>query len=88
MYKSKNPILSASGNGISFYVITGSADSLRPFGIMAEMDNDKSDAEIVENIFFTSEEAAACCKWLSENEVFPVTLCDVLGNFYPVALNY
>ncbi|MBO4940858.1 MAG: hypothetical protein J6D15_01430 [Clostridia bacterium] len=88
MYKSKNPILSASGNGISFYVITGNADSLRPFGIMAEMDNDKSDAEAVENIFFTSEEAAACCKWLAENEVFPVTLCDVLGNFYPVALNY
>ena len=88
MNKSKNLILSASGNGISFYVISDNMDALRPFGIMAEMDNDKSDAEIVENIFFTPEEAAACCKWLAENEVYPVTLCDVLGNFYPVVLNY
>ncbi|MBQ9758010.1 MAG: hypothetical protein IJW15_06335 [Clostridia bacterium] len=88
MQESKNPILSASANGISFYVISTGSDSLRPFGIMSVMDNDASDNAVAENIFFTGEEAAACCKWLAENEVFPVTLCDVLGNFYPVALNY
>ena len=88
MHKSKNPIFSVSENGINFYVITADSDNLRPFGIMAEMDNDKSDIETVENIFFTKEEAQACCKWLAENEVFPVTLCDVLGNFYPVTLKY
>ncbi len=72
----------AAADGISFYVVNNDTAFPRPFGIMATMDNDRTDSAIIENIFFTREEAEKCCMWLAENSVFPVTLSEVLNNLY------
>ena len=71
-----------SSHGIRYCVITGDPGSERRFGICATMENDQSDTDSVKNLFFSKEEASECCRWLAENNVFPVTLCEVLGDLY------
>ncbi len=73
--------LKHSANGINYYV-TQNACSARPFGIVAELALDSTDTASANGLFFTAEEADACCKWLAENEVYPITLCEVLENLY------
>ena len=82
MCENKQFDIVASSNGISYYVTTNSTGTERRFGVGATLDNDQSDTGIVENIFFTMEEATECCKWLAENDVFPVTLSEVISDFY------
>ena len=78
-----NKELKHSAFGINYYVIKNGITE-RPYGIMAELASDCSDHAVVEGLYFTEAEAAACCKWLAENEVYPVTLCEVLDNVYSV----
>ncbi len=84
MCKNRNLGLAASRSGINYYILYSSIDSDRPFGIMATMELDTSDTNLAENLFFTKEEALQCCLWLAENQVFPVTLCEVLENLYSI----
>ncbi len=76
-----NQELKHSANGISYYVNKNS-DSVRPYGITAVLESDSMDKMSTGELFFTAEEAVACCKWLAENEVYPITLCEVLENLY------
>ena len=73
--------LKHSNNGINYYVIKSEHPS-RHYGICAEMQDDKSDIAYANNLFFTETEADRVCKWLADNEVYPVTLCEVLANLY------
>lgn len=82
MLESKNLGLAASSEGINFYVLCSDEGVDRRYGIMASMETDKEDSGVAENLFFTKEEAVKCCLWLAENQVFPVTLCEVMENFY------
>ena len=76
-----NKELKHSAFGINYYVTKDSTDE-RPYGIMAELASDCSEQATAENLYFTEAEATACCKWLAENEVYPVTLREVLDNVY------
>lgn len=79
----KDATLSTSANGINYYVTHSSDESsFRPFGILAAMAEDNTDSMIAEGLFFTEAEALAYCKWLAENEVYPISLCEVLANIY------
>ncbi len=78
----KNLGLAASSYGINYSVVYDEASDFRPFGILAESDSDKEDSKIAESLFFTKEEAVSCCLWLAKNQVYPITLCEVLQNFY------
>lgn len=72
-----------SSQGITYHIIFSQDTEVpRRFGITAIMDTDADDCASVENIFFTEAEATAYCRWLAENDVFPVSLCDVLANIY------
>ena len=82
MQESKNLGLAASFDDINFYVLCSNENVDRPYGIMASTETDKEDLGVAENLFFTKEEAVKCCLWLAENQVFPITLCEVMENFY------
>ena len=82
MDKNSSTELIVSADGINFYIISSDATVPHPFGIAATMDTDPTDSAVIENMFFTHEEAEKCCLWLADNSVFPVTLCDVLSNLY------
>lgn len=69
-----------SGSGISYYVIYDVENDGAGYGIYAEADNDTTDSKCVRKIFFTEEEAVLRCKWLCENQVYPVALIDTLKN--------
>ena len=67
-------------HGILFYV---TERSLSPrYGIYAVMESDTEDKNSAEGIFFTKEEAVQCCEWLAENEVYPITLTEVLADLH------
>lgn len=68
-----------SDGGISYYVTYDEGDNAG-YGIYAELDDEKSDSMCVRKIYFTEEEAVLRCKWLCENQVFPISLRDVLVN--------
>ncbi len=83
MYKvdRENPVISQ--NGISYYVAKREyCDGERCFGIFATFGKDCSEHELKEDLFFTLSEAEACCKWLAKNEVYPITISEVLENVY------
>ena len=82
MCTNRNLGLAASKGGINYYILFNSTEPKHPFGIMAVMEQDKSDVDFVENMFFTKEEALQCCLWLADNQVFPITLSEVLENRY------
>lgn len=71
-----------SSSGIKYCIFTETTETERPFGIYAVMEDDRNDNGSVERIFFTEEEAAACCNWLAENEVFPISLSEVISDLY------
>ena len=80
----KNPSQThTSTGGTNFQVVYNkNSNSFKHYGISATMREDPQDCSIIENLFFTDAEAEAYCRWLAENDVYPVTLCDVLANVY------
>lgn len=82
MNQCENCELITSANGIDYFVINKQSANPRTFGILAVMQNDDKDTGCTENIFFTKEEAQKCCMWLADNQVYPITLSEVLENFY------
>lgn len=77
----ENPVISK--NGISYYVAKReSCNDERCFGIYATFGEDSLEHELREDLFFTFSEAEACCKWLAKNEVYPITISEVLENVY------
>jgi hypothetical protein len=74
-----------SENGINYCVICDkNLTTGRRFGIMATLSGDETDSNAVDNLFFTKAEAEEYCHWLAENEVYPVSLCEVLENIYHI----
>ncbi len=84
MNQCKNRELVTSVEGIDYFVIREESENPRPFGIFAASTNDPEDIGVSQHLFFTREEACKCCLWLADNQVYPITLCDVLDNFYRV----
>ena len=84
MCKNKELDVITSANGVKYCVTTEPLNPERPYGIYTFMEDDQTDDGSAENIFFTKEEATACCNWLADNEVFPVTLSEVLSDLYLV----
>ena len=83
MLNKSKTVTKSTESGISYSVIfSGEASQERPYGILAVMENDKDDFGVAENLFFTEVEAIECCKWLARNTVYPVTLKDVMANFF------
>ncbi len=83
MNESFDKKLVLSAHGINYYTVCSNiSENNRAYGIFAEVTDDKSDFGVVENLFFTQAEATEYCKWLAENEVYPITLCEILGNIY------
>ena len=83
MFNKNKTITKDTEAGISYSVICSKDDAAeRPYGILAVMDNDENDFGVAENLFFTEGEAIECCKWLAQNNVYPITLKDVMANFF------
>lgn len=82
MNKGENRELVTSVEEIDYFVTQGSSENSRPFGVIAASQKDPEDICMAENLFFTREEACKCCMWLADNQVDPITLCEVLDNFY------
>lgn len=72
--------LIANGNGINYYVTDFENENEPRYGIAEVMENDPTDKNCTDNVFFTHEEAARRCHWLCENEVYPISLLDALRN--------
>lgn len=75
-----NKVLVVEKFGINYYITRTEAENEPAYGISVIMKEDPSDANFAENLFFTEEEAKRRCEWLSENQVFPVSLHEVLRN--------
>lgn len=87
MYTLKDNQPCARCNEVCYYVISSRTPAYgRSYGILAVSQDDKTLCEEVENLFLTEKEAQACCNWLSENEVYPLTICEVLHNVYSFLL--
>jgi hypothetical protein len=72
-----------SSGGTCFQVLcSGESDVPRCYGIKATSTTDAEDFATAENLFFTQSEATEYCRWLAENDVYPISLCDVLANIY------
>ena len=83
MYKTTEKDLVISMHGINYYVIYNkNSESNRYYGILAESSDDSTDFQTAENLFFTHTEAEEYCRWFAENEVYPITLCEVLANIF------
>ena len=83
MNESLEKTLVLTAHQINYFIVrSNKSTNNRFYGIMAEAINDETDFGIAENLFFTQAEATEYCKWLADNEVYPITLCDVLGNIY------
>lgn len=67
---------------VDYRIDINRSGSKKPFGITATLKTDSSDTASVTNVFFSQEEATACCKWLAENNVYPVTLNEVISDLY------
>ncbi|MBR5155637.1 MAG: hypothetical protein IKW62_04045 [Clostridia bacterium] len=83
MHKDNNFQAITSANGINYYIVkSDDSNTNRPYGIKATLCDDDTDCSTVENLFFTEAEAEKYCKWLAENEVYPISLYEVLANIY------
>lgn len=77
MLKQKTATL---GQNVSYCVTMDEKATAPKYGISATVVGDESDTETADNRFFTEEEARACCEWLAKNEVYPITLKEVLAD--------
>ncbi len=83
MNKSNNLQTIAVANGINYYIVkSDNGNCERKYGIGAILCADDTDCAEVKNLFFTETEAIEYCKWLAENEVYPISLGEVLANIY------
>lgn len=73
--------LIASTGAVDYYTVSESDCAASRYGVMLVSKTD-SDKASTEGIFFTRDEAAKCCEFLAENEVYPVSLGDILHNIY------
>ena len=73
--------LIASTKAVDYYTVSESGCAASRYGVMLVSKTD-SDKASTEGIFFTRDEAAKCCEFLAENEVYPVSLGDILHNIY------
>ena len=73
--------LIASTKTVDYYTVSESGCVASKYGVMLVSKTD-SDKASTEGIFFTRDEAAKCCEFLAENEVYPVSLGDILHNIY------
>ena len=71
----------ASTKAVDYYMVSESGCAASRYGVMLVSKTD-SDKASTEGIFFTRDEAAKCCEFLAENEVYPVSLEDILHNIY------
>ncbi len=73
-----------SMNGITYGITESSNENVMgpTFGIYSFVDKDRSESAKVENIFFTRDEALKYCEWLAQNEVYPITLVEVLKDMH------
>ena len=72
-----------SSCGTNFQVVYSQSKNIpRWYGIKATSTTDPEDFATAENLFFTETEACEYCRWLAENDVYPISLCDVLANIY------
>ena len=69
-----------SNENVNYYIICTDDEGGISYGIYAETGNEKTDYSSVKNVFFTEDEALLRCKWLCENDVYPVALLDTLRN--------
>lgn len=67
-----------------YFVAPGESESERCFGVAVALKSNHEDSACVRNLFFTRAEAEKCCFWLSENDVEPIILPEVLNNFYQI----
>lgn len=74
--------LIASGQDVNYYVTVDEDSEELRFGVSASVIGDKTDVEAANRLFFTEKEAEACCRWLAKNDVYPVTLNEVLHDLY------
>lgn len=72
----------ADSQDVSYRIDINHNGSEKPFGITATLKSDPKDTATAANVFFSIEEATACCSWLAENNVYPVTLCEVISDLY------
>ena len=82
MNKLNNKTLPISSDDILYHVTQDENCSPPNFGIYAVSKNDSLDQASINNRFFTENEAVMCCKWLAENNVYPVTIAEVLEDLF------
>lgn len=68
------------GEKVYYCVTVDEKSNALRYGVSATVVGDDADTETAKNRFFTEEEARACCEWLAENEVYPITLKEVLAD--------
>lgn len=75
--------ISSNEETVYFVIAKSDAPEVR-YGIFAQTKADLTDADAVEDLFFTQEEAKRVCVWLAENDVYPCVLKDVIADRYYV----
>ena len=68
-----------SNGEVGYYVICDDNEDAT-YGIYIELVVDPKDCECVRRVFFTEQEAVMRCRWLCDNQVYPVALYDTLQN--------
>jgi len=66
-------------SGETEYGVVCDAERAVPYGLYVK---DEEDSACVEGVFFTEDEAVMRCKWLCENQVYPISLRDVFANIF------
>lgn len=82
MNKLKHTTVSTSSNNILYYVTQDESCNAPNYGIYAVSKKDSLDQVSINNRFFTENEAIQCCMWLADNDVYPVTICEVLEDLF------
>ena len=82
MNKLKNTALPILSDKVFYYVTQDENCSPPNFGIYAVSKNDSLNQASISNRFFTENEATMCCKWLAENDVYPITIAEVLEDLF------
>ena len=84
MNKIKQSTEPISSNSILYYITQDECCSSPNYGIYAVSKKDSLEQISIRNRFFTEEEAIKCCMWLAENDVYPITIPEVLEDLFSV----
>jgi len=71
-------VLDKNSYVVEYVVTENKQDGLPSYGIKVMYNNAVFDK--MDNLFFTKEEAAERCRWLTENEVLPEIFRDVMAD--------